>query len=133
MAASSTWSVLRKRVAPVAFLIALVALAGETCRSEAASVELVFDPGEARSQLSSLRVDVYRPGDSESLAYFEGRPGPRMRWQLQLDPGDYRLGFRASMTDGSVRRFERTIIAENNAVISLSLARSLAPGDQARE
>ena len=122
----STWDIVRKRIAPVAFLLALVVLATRTCGSETASVELVFDPGAARDRLVRLHVDVHRPGDDGApVAYFDSAAGPRMRWTLQLDPGDYRLAFRATLAGGEVRRFDRTIVAEDNAVVTLSLERSL--------
>lgn len=126
MAERSTWQLIRKRIAPIAFVLALVALATQTCGSESAQVELVFDTGAARDRVAALHVDVFRVGgEPEPVAYFDATPGPRMRWTLQLDPGDYRLGFRVTMRGGAVHSFDRAIVAENNAVITLALERDL--------
>lgn len=125
-------------MAPIAFLAALVFLGTRTCNSELANVELRFDVGTARPTVISLQVDL-APQDkpNDTLGHFEHNfeTAPASlpaNWKLQLDPGIYVLTIAITTTHGIVRE-TRTAKAVDNAVIHVSLERTLAKPIAPRE
>ncbi len=140
MSRGSRYNTLRKRVAPIAFLAALVLLGTRTCNSEIANVELRFDVGTHQAFVSALRVDVARQSDpGESLGHFEHnfKTAPesvRPHWKLQLDPGMYVLRI-VLETAGGIVTETRTADVVDKAVIRISLvgaitrAKHQSPGE----
>lgn len=128
---SSFRHTLRKKIAPIALLAALLLLTARTCEREHAQVEMQFEFGAHAHTVTSLRVDVFRDGDDESVLVFEradvrGGPSERPSLQAQLDKGVYHLMFEVGTNDG-IRRFERVVHTENNATITVNIERDLAP------
>lgn len=123
------YDIFRKRVAPIAFLIGLVVLGTRTCSTEMAEVELTFDFGSAAADVRSLRVDVFREGESIGAITFErhyGDDGAKSdpRVEATLDAGTYHVAFSVVMKDGR-RRFDRTMTINDRAAVTLSLERDL--------
>jgi hypothetical protein len=124
----STWDLIRKRIAPVAFLAALALLATRTCGSELADVTLRLDPGAADDRIRTLAATVHRGDEAASVTNFstDWSAGPRTKiWRLQLDPGSYRLAFRVTMRDGSLVTFDRRFEARANAEITIGFEQNL--------
>jgi hypothetical protein len=130
--AESRRVVWRRRIAPIALLIAVGLLASRTCSTERSAIELSFDLGEAAAQVRELEVTVHREPAAETstpLGLWTGRPGaaPLRPWRIRLDPGRYQLRFRAVMADGRLLRFTRPLdVSEEEARVSVSLAAELA-------
>jgi hypothetical protein len=120
-----------RRPLAFAFLLALVLIVGRTCEGESVSADIEFDAGPAGSQLRRLRADLYRPGETDGVGYFEAafprgsgaRIGP---WTLTADAGDYRLVIELT-TDRGVHRLERSVHLRDRARVVVDVARTLAP------
>lgn len=124
---------LRRRIAPVAFLLALALLASRTCQSEAVRVRIELDPGAASAEVRAVRVDVFRQGEDQSVAVFSRRygeagPDARPSFEAQLDPGTYELRIEVETPRGH-RRLERTIEPRDASTVTIRLERELTPGD----
>jgi len=131
MSGWSRYDKMRRRLAPVAFLGALVFLGTRTCGSEMAKVELWFDVGSNTASLTSLQVEITRQKEpGEVIAHFEhnfhnASASLQPRWKLQLDPGMYDLALTVR-GKGGVVRVRRVARAVDNAVIRVSLSAEVA-------
>jgi len=125
----SRYQLWRRRIAPIALVLALVLLGTRTCGAEAAKVTLRIDAGEAAPQLADLEVDMVRDGEQGAVARLERHAGaPSVDLVTQLDAGRYRLRFRAVLRGGEVRRFDHVIEVESGeTTITVPIARDLAP------
>jgi hypothetical protein len=123
------WDTFRKRIAPLAFLAALVLLATRTCSTELARVEVALDFGAAAERVRQVRVDVFPRGDDRSVLFFERTYGERgvtspPSFEAQLDAGAYELLFEVVLDDG-MRRFARVVEVTDQATITVKLERDL--------
>jgi hypothetical protein len=126
---------LRRRVAPVAFLLAVAFLASRTCTAQPARIEIQLALGAAAAHVDTLRVDVFAADDALGVASFErhirSQPvrGP-IGFEASLDPGSYRLHIEAR-TGASTRTIERVIVVGEqlgeHTVISVDLEQALLP------
>jgi hypothetical protein len=126
---------LRRRIAPVALLLALALLASRTCATETSRVEVRLALGAAAAHVASLRVDVFPAGAATGVASFErhlrGQPphGP-LGFEAALDPGSYTLRIEARVAS-SVRTLERAIVVGEQlgerTVITVDLEQALLP------
>lgn len=126
--ARSRWDLVRRRVAPIALVLALLFLATRTCSSEPASARILFGVGAA--PIEELRVTIEPLERDEELAFFEqrGRTGPAPVWSLEIAPGSYRLVFVVELRgEDEARRFERRIEVREGAEIRVDLTRDLRP------
>jgi hypothetical protein len=150
VSAPSFYQTLRRRIAPVAFLLALALLGSRTCANESTRVEIRLELGAAATHVETLRVDVFPvfpAGAATGVASFErhlrGQPvqGP-LGFEVALDPGTYRLRvdarLRARLRAGAAssavssgRTLERTIVVGEQmgerTVISVDLEQALLP------
>ena len=147
MSAHSFYQTLRRRIAPVAFLLAVALLGSRTCAGERTRVEIRLELGAAAAQVETLRVDVFPADAATGVASFErhlrGQPvqGP-LGFEVPLDPGTYRLRIdarlRARLGAGAtssavslVRTLERAIVVGEQmgerTVISVDLEQALLP------
>jgi len=125
--AESKRLVWRRRIAPIALVLALGLLATRTCRSESASVEVQFDLGSATDQIRELEVDLLRDPAAAPVGRWSGRPGeaPIRPWQLRVDPGSYILRFRITLRDGQLVRFEKATELSDGATVTVPVASAL--------
>lgn len=132
---------LRRRVAPVVFLILLGILGARACASDMAQVEIRLVLGEARAGVQALRVDVFPDGASESVAYLErsfdtGPAGADPGLEAGLSPGTYHLRIEAQTARGP-RVLERSIVVSDQllerAVIQVDLEQALLAGPPGAE
>jgi|GEM_PF-2864459 len=121
--------VLRKRVAPLAFLAAVGLLAAETCRVEAARITVRVELGEAASRVDRLRIDYFFEGDPID-AFVErelgAAPVTSFEHELQIPAGLYEARVRAR-TGGETRQLSRRFQAGGAATVVLDLADDLLP------
>ena len=136
MSADSFYQTLRRRIAPVAFLLAVVLLGSRTCATEATRVEIRLDLGAAATHVETLRVDVFPADAATGVASFErhlrGQPVPgALGFEAALDPGTYRLRVDVRLRAGATRTLERTIVVGEpmgeRTVISVDLEQALLP------
>lgn len=121
---------MRRRVAPIAFLVALAALAHQTCKAESAEVDLALRFGPEASAVESVRVDVVRSDSGEHVAFLErrfpsGAPA-ELRQDVPLVEGMYRLDIELEV-DGQLRRLSRVIDVEGSGGIRVDLSAELGP------
>ena len=136
MFAHSFGQTLRRRIAPLAFLLALALLGSRTCASEMTRVEIRLDLGAAAAHVETLRADVFPADAATGVASFERHlrgqsPGP-LGFEAALDPGTYRLRIEARPRAGSsARTLERVIVVGEQlgerTVISVDLEQALLP------
>jgi hypothetical protein len=143
VAAHSFYQTLRRRIAPLAFLLALVLLGSRTCATETTRVEIRLDLGAAAAHVDTLRVDVFPAGAATGVASFERHlrgqavQGP-LGFEVALDPGSYRLRIDARVRVGAAssavslgRTLERAIVVGEQmgerTVISVDLEQALLP------
>lgn len=127
------YDLIRRRIAPVALMAALGFFAWRTCSSQNAQVVLRFDVGSAQADVRALRVDVFRPGASSSVAFLErrfeaGGPADIPQLSMAMVPGPYQVVIRVSLDSNghtTERVIERTIEAIDQATITLALERDL--------
>ncbi|HWN68026.1 MAG TPA: hypothetical protein VNM90_10340 [Haliangium sp.] len=139
MSSHSFGQTLRRRIAPLAFLLALALLGSRTCAREMTRVEIRLDLGASAAHVETLRVDVF-PADADTgVASFErhlrGQPPPNpLAFEAALDPGTYRLRVDARWRAGSSARtpgrtLERVIVVGEQpgerTVISVDLEQAL--------
>jgi hypothetical protein len=147
----SFYQTLRRRIAPVAFLLALALLGSRTCATEKTRVEIRLDLGAAAAHVETLRVDVFPADAATGVASFErhlrGQPVQgSLGFEVPLDPGSYRLRIdarlgarlearsRAGAAPPAVpsgRTLERAIVVTEQmgerTVISVDLEQALLP------
>jgi hypothetical protein len=126
---------LRRRIAPVALLLALALLGSRTCASEMTRVEIRLELGAAAAHVDTLRVDVFPADAAAGVVTFErhlrGKPvhGP-LGFEAALDPGTYRLRIEARAAS-EVRTLERALVVGEQlgerTVISVDLEQALLP------
>ncbi|MCG8417917.1 MAG: hypothetical protein MJE77_08245 [Proteobacteria bacterium] len=134
---SARYAVVKKRIAPLVFLVALTVLATRTCASEMATVEITFDLGQARPDVRLFRVDAFRHGSETGVLHFERHysnqgPPSSPTIEARLDPGLYELLFSVTLKSG-LQRFERVIDVTDRAEITLRLERNLNPSSAPRK
>lgn len=130
MAERSFRQTLRRRVAPIAFLAALLLLGMRTCSTEMARVELRFAFGKAAPDVRTFAVDVFRGDEVAPVAYHNADYGaggaPAVQtWELQLDPGPYMLKIRVTLASGT-RQVERRVEASDRAAVTVNLEDELS-------
>jgi hypothetical protein len=123
------WDTFRKRIAPVALMIALVLLATRTCSTEIARVEMALDFGAAAERVRQVRVDMFPRGEERSVLFFERAYGERgvtspPSLEAQLDAGTHEMLFEVVLDDG-LRRFTRIVEVTDQATITVKLERDL--------
>ncbi len=129
MAEQSRYQLWRRRIAPIALVLALVLLGTRTCGSETAKLTLRIDAGPAAGQIADLQMDVVRQGQTGAVARLERHAGaPPRDLVTQLDPGTYQLRFRVTLRGGEVRRFDHLIEVESGeTTTTVPIARDLPP------
>jgi len=127
MAEGSRYEWFRRRLAPVAFLIALGVLVHQTCQSrDRAEVTVGLDYGAAAAQVSHVRADVM-VGD-ESVSWFESGPpvpGVPAQFRALIEGGQATVRIEVTTAAG-VRTIERKIVAEGGSAVTLHLGDDLA-------
>jgi hypothetical protein len=126
----SWYDVMRRRVAPIAFLLALVALSYQTCQAESVEVELTVRFGPDAGAVDSVRIDVVRDGSGDHVAFVErrfARGAPvELRQSVPLSEGMYRLDIEL-MIDGQGRRLSRVIDVAGEGGIRVDISGELNP------
>lgn len=130
MAERDWYDIFRKRIAPVAFLVAILALGTRTCKADMAEVTLTVDFGSAAADVRSIRVDLYRGDDVEPVvtlerAYGDAGATTRPVLEAQLDSGSYRVDMSVGTTTGQ-RYVTRSVELSDQSNVTVTIERDLS-------
>jgi hypothetical protein len=123
----SRYDRLRRRIAPVAFLLALGFLVHQTCQSEERQqTTIVLDFGDAAPRVKAVRADVFSD-DGEPVAWFERAAPPdasgRVSFPAMLD-GPSTLRLRVDTATGLVP-LERRLRSDGGDTLVVDVGRDL--------
>ncbi len=115
----SRYDLFRKRIAPVAFLLAIALLARDSCmKQERTHVTFILDPGAARPEIQGVEADLYvRDGE---LAQFRSHIWP-MKFEAALPEKDAELRFDVDLGARGHRTFRRHVHADEGATVTVPL------------
>lgn len=121
----SRYDLFRKRIAPIAFLIAVALLARDSCMKEQRThATFVLDPGAAAQEIRSVEADLYTDGtqltafrrNADDGAYI----GP-MRFEAALPEKDAELRLDVDLGARGHRTFIRHVHADDHATVTVPL------------
>lgn len=130
MNAKRNW---RRYVAGLAFVAAVALLASRTCEAESSEFTVRFRLGDGAAAVQHLRAELYAPGGSDLLHYFESRPAARGNppivgpWPIRVASGEYRIHLRIETERGLIE-LDRTIAGRNGADITVPIEEALSAG-----
>ena len=123
------YELFRKRIAPVAFGVAVVLLARESCMKDSRThVTFVLDPGAARADVRSVEADLWE-GESEISQFRRNADtgayiGP-MSFKAALPSRDGELRFDVDLGPRGHRAFTRRFHVDEGATVTVPLESDL--------
>ena len=121
----SRYDLFRKRIAPIAFLLAIALLARDSCmKEERTHATFVLDPGAAVHEIRSVEADLY--ADGNQLTAFRRNAadgayiGP-MRFEVALPEKDCELRLDVDLGARGHRTFTRHVHADEGAMVTVPL------------
>jgi hypothetical protein len=126
----SRYDLFRKRIAPIAFVVAIALLARETCnKQERTHATVILDFGAAEP--SVVAVDAQLSIDNAMVSTFHharlpGQSIGKPRFEAVMGDRDGKLHLDVELTSGH-RQLDRDLHVEEGATVTLSLGRDLAP------
>jgi hypothetical protein len=119
------YQVFRKRIAPIAFGVAIVLLARESCQGQSRThATFVLEPGAAAHEIRSVEADLYI--DSNQFSEFHRTApdgayiGP-MRFEAAMPEKDAELRFDVDLGARGHRTFTRHVHADDHATVTVPL------------
>jgi hypothetical protein len=124
------YDLFRRRIAPIAFGVAIALLARESCnKREHADATFAFDFGSAATRVQSIDVDLYDHGDFLSHFHRDALAGSTIgptQFKAALPDVDGELRIDVSLaTPPGVRHVVRTFHADDNGTVTIPLERDL--------
>ncbi len=122
------YELFRKRIAPIAFILAVGLMARETCqKQDRTTATIVLDYGNAASNIKSLDADLWAGDDV--LAHFHRADSapPRATLKATLPEHDAELRFDVDLVKGGHRHFTRRVHADDGATVTVLLESELWP------
>lgn len=123
------YDLIRKRIAPVAFGVAIVLMARESCeKHQRMYATFVLEPGAAQHEIRSVEADVWS-GDTQLSEFRRNAPeggyiGP-MRFEAPLPEKDVELRLDVDLGARGHRAFVRHVHAEDAATVTVPLESDL--------
>ena len=123
------YDLFRRRIAPVAFGLAVAFIAYDTCsKQERTSATLVLDYGAAEPSVRAVEADVWMNG--EQVTHFrrtalDGAMIGKTQFKASLPDTDGELRLDVELTSGDHRKVTRTIHVTEGATITIQLERDL--------
>jgi hypothetical protein len=123
------YELFRKRIAPIAFGIAIVLLARESCTKQSRThVTFVLEPGAARPEIRSVEADVFE-GDAQVSRFQRNADdgayiGP-MRFAAALPERDGELRLDVDLGPRGHRTFTRRFHVDEGATVTVPLESDL--------
>lgn len=129
----SRYDLFRKRIAPIAFAVAIALLVRETCSKQTRThATIVLDFGSAASRVESVDVQLRLQPGGEPINTFHvnrldgvGIGKPKFDAVMADDEGTLHLD--VALTDGRHKEFDRGLHMVEGATVTLALERELSP------
>lgn len=123
------YDLFRKRIAPIAFGVAIVLLARDSCmKQERTHVTFVLEPGAAKPEIRSVEADLYI-GEAEVSEFRREAAagayiGP-MKFEAALPEKDGELHLDVDLGAKGHRTFVRHVHADEGATVTVPLESDL--------
>jgi len=129
----SRYDLFRKRIAPIAFAVAIALLVRETCSKQTRThATVVLDFGSAASRVASVDVQLRLASGGEPINTFHanrlegiGIGKPQFEVVMAEDEGTLHLDI--GLVDGRHRELDRGLHLVEGALVRLPLERELTP------
>lgn len=125
----SRYDLFRKRIAPIAFILAMGLLIRETCQNnERIHATIVIGAGEAEANVKSIEAKVIVEGETLGELRREAQPGMRIgkaRFEVSLPQADGQLIIDVDLGEAEKRHVMRRIHASEGATIDIDLSSDL--------
>jgi hypothetical protein len=119
---------IRKRIAPLIFLLAMGLLIRETCqKADRAQATVVIELGGAEAKVRAIDVSLMVDGDNLSVFHREALPGLTIgpiRFPVQMPSRDGVLQIDARL-DTATKHIVRKFHAEDGAVVTVNIGDDL--------
>lgn len=126
--ALSRYDLFRKRIAPIAFILAMGLLIRQTCQGEQrVHATIVIDAGEAEAKVSAIDAKVIVQGETLGELHREAQPGMRIgkaTFKVALPEEDGQVIIDVDM-NGEKRHVLRRFHAAEGATVELDLSSDL--------
>lgn len=123
------YDLFRKRIAPIAFALAIGFIAYDTCnKHERTSATIVLDYGSAERDIRAVEADVFMNQQQVSHFRREAQPGAligRTQFKASLPDTDGELRVDVELTSGEHRTTSRAIHVTEGATVTIQLERDL--------
>jgi hypothetical protein len=125
----SKYDLFRRRIAPIAFALALGYITYDTCnKQQRTSATVVIDYGAAEANVHAIEADVWMNGEQVSHFRREALAGGsigKTMFKASLPDTDGELRMDVELTSGEHRNMTRAIHVTEGATISVQLERDL--------
>jgi len=123
------YDLFRRRIAPIAFLAAIVLLGWHTCRVEQRThATVVLDFGDARARVRAVDVDVVVGGESIARFQREALPGMMIdpcRFEVAMPEETGELHIEVTLTAVRHLHMVKHLSAIEGSTVTVPLARDL--------
>jgi hypothetical protein len=125
----STYDLFRRRIAPIAFALAIGFIVYDTCsKQQRTSATIVIDYGAAEPDVRAIEADVWMKG--EQVSHFrrealEGAPIGKTQFKGSLPDSDGELRMDVELRSGDHRNVTRAIHVSEGATVTIQLERDL--------
>ena len=124
----SRYTLLRKRIAPIAFLLAIGLLVRESCtKQQRTHATIVIDLGDAERNVRSVDASLVINGDSIATFHRIAAPGLRIgtcKFAAAMPADDVDIQIDVDLA-GTHKLFTRHIHADEGAIVTLPLGSEL--------
>lgn len=125
----SSYATFRRRVAPIAFGLAIAFMAYETCnKQERTSATFIIDYGAAAPQVQAIQAEVWMNGEQVTQfrrSALEGMQIGATRFTASLPDTDGELRMDVELKSGEHREATRAIHVAEGATVTIQLERDL--------
>ncbi|MDB4954765.1 MAG: hypothetical protein JWO36_2334 [Myxococcales bacterium] len=124
------YDLFRRRIAPIAFGLAIVLIARDACnKEERTNATIVLDYGSAESRVHAIDAEVWSEGSLNAKFHRVALPGQKMigpsRFKLLTPSKDGELRFDVDVGTDDHRKFTRRFHADEDATITIPLESDL--------
>lgn len=124
----SRYDLFRKRIAPIAFVVAMALLVRETCQGEQRiHATIVVQAGDAEAKVQAIDARLYVNGESYGEVHRQAQPGLRIgaaRFAVAMPEADGQLLIDVDLGT-ETRHVTRRVHAAEGATIEIDLSRDL--------